>query len=436
MKKMKKTGIVTASALLAFSLAGPVAATEHGRKSVKVEFKDTQNMEWAAENIGRMKVKGIFQGDEEGLFQPNKPVTRIQSIITAVRLLDLEEEAKSRTNVELPFKDASSVNERVRGYISVALEQKLIDSTSENFLPNKPAERLWISSLLVRTLGLQDEAAQSKNEPLDFKDAKQIPKNFIGDVFIANEYGIFAGNTAGLFQPNKPITRAQMAAVLDRTYGQLLEENGASTVNGVVTDVSVNNDTKTGSLTVKTFNGELLTYQIPVNLLVQYHNLFMSADQILVGDNIELSINNNIILEIALFEKASDIELNTGIQKLKLELQFKNATEVKLKYKSNRGKTKVEMKVESETGKIKYKDEEAIKRLEEYLAKWNISPEMTKEEIKDGILATFNSLDLEEIKMEVKFSNGTKLAMEDGYGSDDDMENDDDNKKRYAKKQH
>jgi hypothetical protein len=51
-------------------------------------------------------------------------------------------------------------------------------------------------------------------------------------VFVTNEYGIFAGNTAGLFQLHTPITRAQMAAVLDRTYGQLLEENGDSIVEG------------------------------------------------------------------------------------------------------------------------------------------------------------------------------------------------------------
>jgi hypothetical protein len=177
-----------------------------------------------------MKVKGIFQDNEEGVFKPNDPVTRIQSIITAVRLLGLEEEAKSRNNVALPFKDAGSLNERVRGYVSVALEQKLINSTLDNFSPDKPAERLWISSFLVRTLGLQDEAVQSKNEALDFTDAKQIPANSIGGVFVASEYGIFAGNTGGLFQPHTPITRAQMAAVLDRTYGQLLEKNGASTV--------------------------------------------------------------------------------------------------------------------------------------------------------------------------------------------------------------
>jgi hypothetical protein len=81
----------------------------------------------------------------------------------------------------------------------------------------------------------------------------------------------------------------------------------------VVTNVSVNNDTQTGNVTLETFNGELLTYQISGNLLVQYHNRFMSANQILVGDNIELNIDNNTVLESAIFEKASDTELNTGI---------------------------------------------------------------------------------------------------------------------------
>jgi TPP-dependent pyruvate/acetoin dehydrogenase alpha subunit len=71
-----------------------------------------------------------------------------------------------------------------------------------------------------------------------------------------------------------------------------------------------------------------------------------------------------------------------------------------------------ERKVESETGK-KYKGEEAIKRIKEYLTEWNISSEMTEEEIRDVILATFNSDGLEEIEMKVKFSNGTKREVEE-----------------------
>lgn len=202
----------------------------------------------------------------------------------------------------------------------------------------------------------------------------------------------------------------------------------------MVTDVSVNNDSKIGSLTVKTFNGELLTYQIPADLLVQYHNLFMSADQILVGDNIELNIDNNIVLELAIFEKALDIELNNGIQKLEIELQFKDGQEFELDYKSNRGKVKkVEMKVKPETGVAKYKDEEAMKHLEEYLAKWDNSPEMTKKEVEKVILAAFNRMDIEEIKLEVKFSNGTKLEIEKEYDGDDEIKDDDDHEKRVTK---
>jgi hypothetical protein len=426
MKKTKKLGMTLVSSMLLFGAVSPVLADD--RDAETVEFSDTKGMDWAAENIGRMKVKGIFEGDETGLFNPNKPVTRIQSVITAVRLLGLEEEAKAKTNVKLPFKDAGSLNNRVRGYVAVALEQGLI-SSSQNFLPNKPAERVWISSLLVRTLGLQEEAALSKNEQLDFNDAKKIPASVAGDVFVASEYGIFSGNTAGSFEPDKPITRAQMAAVLDRTYGQLLEENGAVTVQGVVTKVSAN------TVTVKTFNDEEKTYELSEGLLVQYFNRFMAADQLLSGDNVELAIKNDKVLEAAIFDASKKPTEKTGIQKLEIELSFNDDSEFELKYENKRGKEKVKLEIETETGEQKYKGTAAAEFVNKYLASWDLQPEMSEEEIRKVILSSFDENELSEMEIEVKFSNGTKIEIEDNLDDDqndndhDDDDNDDKDRK-------
>ncbi|OLN23647.1 hypothetical protein BTO30_03505 [Domibacillus antri] len=426
-KKRKKVSAAALSSLLAFSLVTPVLANDlDDREAQTVTFNDTTYMEWVAESIGRMKIKGVFQGYENGQFKPNEPVSRMQSIITAVRLLGLEEEAKNASlNVKLPFKDADQFNSRMKGYIIVALDQGLIDSSAQNLSPNKPAERVWISSLLVRTLGLQNEAALANTETLDFKDAKQIPASLIGDVYVASKYDIFSGNGAGLFSPNTPITRAQMAAVLDRTYGQLLEEKGAATVKGIVTDVS----TSDGTITVKTFNGESVTFSVPDNVLVQYHNRFMAPDQVLAGDNIELQVENNVVVEAAIFPESVQTEATNGIQKIEIELELKDGSEIEIEFESKRGNVKAEVKTDGE----KYKGDEAITQIEQYLAEWNLTPDMTEEEIKTIILSSFADAELDEINIELKFSNGTKLEWEqDGDDDDhDDEGRDDDDDDRH-----
>ncbi|OMP68094.1 S-layer homology domain-containing protein [Domibacillus epiphyticus] len=416
--KNKKFGATLLSSVLLFSAVSPVLADD--RDGEIVEFSDTKKIGSFSENIGRMKVKGVFQGNDDGTFNPYAPVTRIQSVITAVRLLGLEDQAEVKKNVKLPFKDASSFNARVHGYLAVALEQGLIDSSTQNFLPNKPADRLWVSSLLVRTLGLEDEAALAKGETLDFKDANKIPASVKGDVFVANEYGVFSGNNDGLFLPNEPIKRVHMAAVLDRTYDQLLEENGAATIKGVVTNVSKTD----GTITVKTFTGESVTVNVPADVLVQFHNRFMAMDQVLAGDNIELNVENNVVVDAAIFQKPAQTESENGIQKIEIELELKDGSEIELEFESKRGKVKAEVKTDGK----KAKGDAAIAQIEQYLTEWNLTPDMTEEEIKTIILSSFTEEAPAEIEIELKFSNGTKLELEKEDDDDKDEDRDEDDR--------
>src|SRR5688572_12094617 len=84
--------------------------TEDGRVQVILEFNDLEEAQWALGYIGKMKSKKVFQGFEDGTFRPNQPVTRVQAIVTAVRLMGLEEQAIAKpADAILNFKDADLI---------------------------------------------------------------------------------------------------------------------------------------------------------------------------------------------------------------------------------------------------------------------------------------------------------------------------------------
>src|SRR5690606_29164558 len=114
----------------------------------------------------------------------------------------------------------------------------LFDASEHSIKPQEPASRVWVSSLLVRALGLESEALKLMSTYPDFKDAKEIPAGSIGYVNIAVENDIVSGYPNGTFRPNKSVTRAEMAVLLDRTNQGLLEKEGAQTISGKILNVS------------------------------------------------------------------------------------------------------------------------------------------------------------------------------------------------------
>jgi 2',3'-cyclic-nucleotide 2'-phosphodiesterase / 3'-nucleotidase len=81
--------------------------------------------------------------------------------------------------------------------------------TPTTFAPSANITRGQFASLLVRSLGLTAKA------DAPFKD---VSGDLAKEVAAAYEAGITTGVTAKTFEPNKPITRAQMAAMLVRAY--------------------------------------------------------------------------------------------------------------------------------------------------------------------------------------------------------------------------
>lgn len=434
MRKLRYVMQVFMISLLVLSLAGQGFAAEPettdssaNRSALNLGFNDSAEAAWAAESIGKMKSKNVLSGYEDGSFRPNQPVSRIEAVVTAVRLMGLEEQAKAKPgDSKLHFKDASIIDSNyswAKGYVIVALEQGLFDITEDQLQPNTPASRVWVAGLLVKALGLQKEALSQMTAVPDFKDAGDIPAGAVGYVNIAVQQGIVSGYPDETFKPNHNVTRAEMAALLVRTNDNLLEQSGAVTIKGAITSLSFDRNVTDnvysstyGSITVQSFNQDSFTYKISPDLAVPYNQRFIPASQLLVGDVVSLTVENDVVLEASFINKETVDEKTAGINEFKMEIELKSGSEIELKYKNNDGKIRaeVEKKTKGEKGKEKRKGDEAVQAVEDFLKQTALTPQMTKEEIINQVLTALEAeiSEVKELEIEIKFSNGSKVEIE------------------------
>lgn len=223
---------------------------EHGdREHQHQHFDDLDGAEWAQLNIEKAYQLGLMLGEGDRHFSPHRAISRETAIIAAIRLMGLTDEAKAATGANLHFTDNKRIDTWAAGYISVAVDKNILPSMGDGLLrPQEPASRLWVSVLLVKALGYDAEAQSKMNVQLSFEDADQIPPNLVGYVAAAVDHKLVAGYDDDTFKPNRPVTRAEMAALLARGDSQLgHQKKRAGQLQGTVQSVDVTN----GALTIK-----------------------------------------------------------------------------------------------------------------------------------------------------------------------------------------
>ncbi len=84
--------------------------------NIKLSFDDLKgkDVEWAARYIASLASKRVFEGYEDGTFQPRKTISRIEAITAAVRLMGLRDQAESDAakQANLNFKDADKIKKK------------------------------------------------------------------------------------------------------------------------------------------------------------------------------------------------------------------------------------------------------------------------------------------------------------------------------------
>ncbi|MEC0264768.1 S-layer homology domain-containing protein [Paenibacillus anseongense] len=256
-------------------------------------FNDLKNSEWAMRYIASLASKRVFEGYDDGTFKPQNTVSRIEAITAAVRLMGLRDQAESpaKMSTKLNFKDANQIPAWAVGYVAVALENDLFSESDDMVNPQKVSDRLWATTLLVKALKLDADAKAKMNTVLPFTDAKQIPAGSVGYVAVARERGLVDGFEDNTFKPNQPVTRAQLAALLDRVGGQLPDQDNNSltgTVNAAVTGSTLN----------LTRSGSTYSYALHPEVFVYRNGAKVNVSAIQVGDQVKLSLFNNQVVFI------------------------------------------------------------------------------------------------------------------------------------------
>lgn len=276
---------------------------------IKLDFDDIdEEKHWAMQYIAKLAAKQVFSGYDDGTFRPNKPVSRIEAVITAIRLMGLKEQAESseEMSTELNFKDTDEIEKKYPqaiGYVAVALENDLFVETETKLQASKSADRLWATILLVKALGLEDEAKAKMNTQLPFKDAREIPAGAVGYVAVAVDKNIVSGYENNTFRPNKPVTRAELAVLLDRA-GEEMPEYTDGKVTGEITEISGN------AIEVR-FGSTVKTYTFHSDAFIHYKGERLDIDELSEGDEIVIrSYEDTIVfVEVVKLQDGGDDDL-------------------------------------------------------------------------------------------------------------------------------
>jgi hypothetical protein len=286
---------------------------------------------WGQSTVEKMSSLGIIEGHADGSFQPNKPVTQQEAVIMVVRLLGLEDEAQERNEagVTLPFKNKASISSWAHGYIDVALELGLIEANDRTFKGNKPASRMFVTSLMVK--GLRTDFSEYENIELDFTDIAGLTAEEKLQLAIAGHEELAKGKGNKEFQPNKPVKRGEMAAFLERMLDQLEESDIIFNehVKGLFSSI----DLSSGKITISsqitnTANQKVwttLTYSLADKHSIYYEGKKRSSfDLFKDGDKIELVLNKEgkvvFIQGASKKEDQSSWNQLQGVSEFKLEL--------------------------------------------------------------------------------------------------------------------
>lgn len=183
-------------------------------------FIDGEN-HWAEYDILSMLDKGWMLGTSEDFFSPNQPLTRAQGTVVLVRALNLQP-ISGEYDYSL-FRDVDK-DYWAKKEIEIAYQHGLIKGIDEGlFAPNQPLTREQMAAILSRVSEEKGkvEIAQTVESP--FKDVKTDHWAY-QDILLLNQKGILQGYEDGNFYPQNSLTRAQMAAMMNRISSDFLME--------------------------------------------------------------------------------------------------------------------------------------------------------------------------------------------------------------------
>lgn len=169
-------------------------------------FTDVPSNHWAYKAVDNISKRGLINGYPDGTYRLNEPVTRAQ----AAKVVALAINAKPTPAFKPSFQDVSPAHgayDHIR-----ALTERGIFADGDKFNPNEPLTRAQMAKILA----LGYKIIVDDNDLLKFEDVVKVNQNH-GYITTLAELGITTTAPGGMYKPNDNVSRAHMAAFIDRT---------------------------------------------------------------------------------------------------------------------------------------------------------------------------------------------------------------------------
>lgn len=373
-----------------------------------IVFSDVASSHWAKDYIGKAAEKKIIGGyvNDETLkaeFKPDNNVSYVESIQMIYNMLKAANKLKNTTGLTQKHGSTMITNkipQWAQEAIAYALEYNILHPEDLKSFMSKDkqiiAKRVDVAIFLGKALDMKD--ALDPLPILKFVDAELVKSQAVPYVDLLVKKKIVNGDTLNKFNPNQPVTRAQMATMCSKSYDMLMENNSPVTPPVPIKPIEPKNTSKeriidyvaedTDMIVVKDAKGNTEVYNLK-GVSIKINGKSKDIDDLDKGDGIRLSFNSKGELESIEVDNAvttmeariesivdrGDYHLMTVRNKenllLKKELKIYDSTEIEY----DDEKSSVDRLVAGEEVYIKYVGDRAMKI------------EMESEEaIYDGIL--------------------------------------------------
>ena len=206
-------------------LAAMVAASfpDQPQRKPAERFRDVLGHHWASNAIAQAQRQGFISGYPDQSFRPDQPITRAQAIVAVAQGLRL---SSAPANVLSIYRDRAQIPSYATDALAAATRHRLIVNYPQLDLlrPLAPITRGEVASLIYQGLVTQDQAPPLSDKPLVEADLPQgsfpdIQDHWAQDFIQALlNKGLIRGYDDGRFYPDRPMTRAQFAAIIQAGF--------------------------------------------------------------------------------------------------------------------------------------------------------------------------------------------------------------------------
>lgn len=191
---------------------------------------DAEAAAWMEPYLQQLADWGVMRGDSTGNMHPDRPITRAEFVVLVNRAFGY-----NKTSASIPFRDVKP-SDWYYDDINIGYTTGYFNGTSASTAsPRDSVTREQATVLLGRNMMLEDQPGAS----IDFTDSTSLGNFSRGLVRSALTEGIISGYSDGSFRPKTNITRGQMAVILVKAIGNLINKPGEQSLGGVFGNVTI-----------------------------------------------------------------------------------------------------------------------------------------------------------------------------------------------------